>query len=197
MGSGLFRGRSPRASASARCAAASTRIDAGTTSSTRPIFRARLAFTFRPVSPRSSASARLVRSATRCSPSAPGSSPSCTSGRPTAVFPSSDATRPWQASASSKPPPRHGPWIAATIGFGNLASRSKPACALRHSASAAAAVLQPRSIVMSAPTMNESRLPEASTTAFREGSFSTSASACSSAAAVPSWRVFTGSPGRS
>ena len=51
-------------------------------------------------------------------PPAPGMTPSWTSGRPSRVSWSSLATRQWQASAHSSPPPRQAPWMAATTGFG-------------------------------------------------------------------------------
>lgn len=52
---------------------------------------------------------------TRCMPPEPGIRPSVTSGRPTRA--DSGATRPWQASAHSSPPPSATPAMAATGGL--------------------------------------------------------------------------------
>ena len=54
-------------------------------------------------------------------PPAPGIRPSLISGRPS--FAAGDATRPWQASATSSPPPSATPWIAATTGFARALDR--------------------------------------------------------------------------
>jgi len=80
----------------------------------------------------SAAPSRIIRRArrsptargSRCVPPHPGISPSITSGSPSFVCPSSRATRCRQASANSSPPPRQGPWIAATVGNGSRSTRS-------------------------------------------------------------------------
>jgi hypothetical protein len=59
-------------------------------------------------------------------PPAPGSSPSFTSGSP--IFAPGVATRKWQPSASSSPPPSAMPWIAATTGL-VAASSARITCA--------------------------------------------------------------------
>ena len=64
----------------------------------------------------------------RTTPPAPGSSPSCTSGRPSLVRGSFTAMRAWQASASSNPPPRAAPSISATTGLPSFSIRRS--CAL-------------------------------------------------------------------
>ncbi len=61
----------------------------------------------------------------RCVPPKPGRMPSLTSGCPNRAR--SDATRMWQASASSQPPPRAKPFTAATIGFWSRSKREKTA----------------------------------------------------------------------
>ena len=44
------------------------------------------------------------------------------------------ATRPWQASAHSRPPPRQAPWMAATTGLGNAREPVEPLLALARGA---------------------------------------------------------------
>ncbi len=51
----------------------------------------------------------------RCVPPAPGKRPSFTSG--SAICAPGEATRKWQPSASSRPPPIATPWMAAMTGF--------------------------------------------------------------------------------
>src|SRR4029079_837016 len=51
-----------------------------------------------------------------------GRMPSSTSGRPNVAV--SSAIRKSVASASSSPPPRHQPWMAAIVGMGSAAIRS-------------------------------------------------------------------------
>ena len=70
-----------------------------------------------------SASPVCIRRATRCVPPAPGKSPTLISGRPTRVASRPTTTRWWQASASSKAPPRQTPSIAAANGLPQVSSR--------------------------------------------------------------------------
>ena len=56
----------------------------------------------------------LTRCVKRTVPPRPGCRPSITSGKPNRA--SSIAIRIWQASATSRPPPRQKPWITATVG---------------------------------------------------------------------------------
>ena len=64
-----------------------------------------------------SASPVCISRATRCVPPPPGNSPTLISGSPTRVLGWSEAMRWWQASDSSKAPPRQSPWIAAAKGL--------------------------------------------------------------------------------
>ena len=108
--------RSGRRSPAARRASASAPASAGSaSSSTSPSSSAREALRWAPEVMASSAACGPARRVKRCVPPAPGISPSFTSGRPTLAL--AAATRQWQASASSKPPPRATPSIAATMGF--------------------------------------------------------------------------------
>jgi hypothetical protein len=76
-----------------------------------------------PVSIIAKAASGPIRRGRRCVPPAPGMIPSLISGRP--IRADGAATRPWQAIASSRPPPRAAPPIAATTGFGLASSRSR------------------------------------------------------------------------
>ena len=64
----------------------------------------------------------------RTTPPAPGSRPSCTSGKPTTALGSSTITRWWVARQISRPPPSAAPLIAATTGLPSVSSRRS--CAL-------------------------------------------------------------------
>jgi hypothetical protein len=61
----------------------------------------------------------------RTVPLKPGKMPSRTSGKPTRVASSRVAIRQWQASASSRPPPRQKPWMQHTTGTGMRSMRSR------------------------------------------------------------------------
>jgi hypothetical protein len=63
----------------------------------------------------------------RTTPPAPGSRPSCTSGKPTTALLSSTITRWWQARQISSPPPSAAPLIAATTGLPSSSSRRRTA----------------------------------------------------------------------
>mmetsp|Transcript_9434 Transcript_9434/g.31183 ORF Transcript_9434/g.31183 Transcript_9434/m.31183 type:complete len:249 (-) Transcript_9434:213-959(-) len=97
-----------------RMASSSSSAPSGTSASIQPISTASAAEMWRPLRMRLSAFSAPTSRGSRCVPPAPGSSPRWTSGKPTfAVF---SATRIWQLSASSKPPPSAVPWIAAIVG---------------------------------------------------------------------------------
>ncbi len=87
--------------------------------------------------------------------------------------------------------------MAATTGFLAASSRSKPACALRDSASASAALFAAWIISMLAPAMKPSFLPLARTMAFTATSASSERTSSESSAPTSCDRVFTGSPGTS
>ena len=61
----------------------------------------------------------------RAVPLKPGNIPSFTSGKPMRVASSRVAMRQWQASASSRPPPRQKPWMQHTTGIGSRSMRSR------------------------------------------------------------------------
>ena len=63
----------------------------------------------------------------RTTPPAPGSRPRETSGRPISLPLASSATRKWQASAISRPPPSAAPLIAAATGLPMVSRRRKAA----------------------------------------------------------------------
>ena len=116
-----------RRSRRGRAASAAPRACA-TTSSTRPSSwasagRNRLPCSRTPVSACAIPSSRTVRT----TPPPPGSRPSVTSGKPNRLPGASSATRWWQASAISRPPPSAAPLSAATTGRPYFSSRrSRP-----------------------------------------------------------------------
>ena len=121
-----------------------SRMGRGTTSSTRPSLRALDGFTLLPARIRSSAACAPISRGSRWVPPAPGSRPSCVSGRPSAVFGLSVAIRYWQASAHSSPPPRQ---AAVDRRHHRLPDRVEPVEALlasREPASASARVFSAR-----------------------------------------------------
>ena len=77
------------------------------TASIKPSFSASVAFTGSPGTMIFSAASGPISRGRRCVPPAPGTKPRFTSGRPR--FASASATRAWQASATSKPPPKAEP----------------------------------------------------------------------------------------
>ena len=117
-----------------------------------------------------------MRRGRRCVPPAPGRSPSLTSGRPSDA--SGAATRKCAPIASSKPPPRHCPAIAATTGFGLF---STSAITTRRFGSRSAAGV-PNSVTSAPP--EKARAVPVSTIAFTAAF----AFASSSASAMPSRR---------
>ena len=167
----------PAARSSAVATAERSSAFASTTRSTSPIFLARAALIIFPVSIMSSAGAAPTSFGSRCVPPAPGRRPSITSGSPSVVFDDAVATRCEHASATSRPPPRQGPSIAATHGFVFCieAILSIAPCPSADASPAADASFLPSSstILMLAPAMNEPCLSEMSTTAFTFGSVST------------------------
>ncbi len=94
----------------------------------------------------------------RTVPPRPGCRPSITSGKPNRAL--SIAMRDWQASATSRPPPRQKPWITATLGARSASSRSITACARPIAASTGPGSLAPRNSLTSAPAMNPDGLAE-------------------------------------
>ncbi len=118
----------------------------------------------------------------RCVPPAPGRRPSLTSGRPTRAV--GAATRKWQASANSNPPPSAAPWIAATTGFGiaSIAAMTSP--------SPGACGGLPNS-VMSAPA-KKVRPAQAMTTASTDASSRARANAAASPARTSCFSALTG-----
>ena len=82
------------------------------------------------------ADSRPIKRGRRCVPPHPGITPNCVSGNPMRVDSSSRATRKLQARANSSPPPRHSPWIAATVCMGSPAIRLKSCCPARRATSA-------------------------------------------------------------
>ena len=109
--------RSGRRSAAARRAnaTAAVRRSPVTTSSTRPASCASAAPIGSPERIIAMALSMPTSRGSRCVPPAPGMMPSLISGSPRRV--SGAATRKWQASASSSPPPSGVPCRAATIGL--------------------------------------------------------------------------------
>ena len=87
----------------------------GTTLLTRPSALASGAIIMSPVSINSIALAFPINLGKRCVPPKPGMMPRFISGWPSLTL--SPATRMWHAIASSRPPPRHMPFIAAIVGF--------------------------------------------------------------------------------
>ena len=97
-----------------------------TISSTIPSASASRASIGSPVTIILSAFSGPIRRGRRWVPPAPGNRPSLTSGRPTRA--PATATRKWQASDSSNPPPKAVPCSAATTGFGivSIAAMTSP-----------------------------------------------------------------------
>ena len=85
------------------------------TASMKPSFTASSARIGSPVTMIFSAASPPISRGRRCVPPAPGTKPRLTSGSPT--WAPAIATRAWQASANSSPPPSALPWMAATIGI--------------------------------------------------------------------------------
>ena len=112
--------RGPRAYVAASSRARSRVAPEATTSSTRPMARASSARTWRPESTRSLARAGPTRRARRWVPPPPGMMPRRISGWPSLAV--SDTSRKSQASASSQPPPRAGPAMAAIVTLGMAAT---------------------------------------------------------------------------
>ena len=128
------------------------------TASTSPsdfAFRASMVL---PVSISGIACIGLTSCVKRTVPPRPGCRPSITSGKPNRA--SSIAIRIWQASATSRPPPRQKPWITATLGTRRASSRSITACARPISVSTALESVAPRNALTSAPAMKPDFLAE-------------------------------------
>ncbi len=117
-------------------------------------------------------------------PPAPGSSPSRTSGN--AIDAPADATRKWQPSASSRPPPTHVPPMAAMTGFPEPSSARISVCSV--GSASAFGVLNSR---MSAPPENSAPAP-VSTIAVTEESASARSTPATIALRVSNPRPLTG-----
>ena len=108
--------------------AAASRYSGWASSSTRPVFWAGIAASCLPARMIPSAAGKPIRRGNRTEPPHAGRMPSCVSGRPILVDLSSEPTRQSHARASSQPPPRQTPLIAATDGIDNRSSRVKIRC---------------------------------------------------------------------
>ena len=178
-------GGRPLSSARRRCACSMSHAP-GTARATSPMRSARRPSSERPVRIRSRAADRPTSRGRRVLPPKPGKIPSSTSGRPIWVCGSSLATLESQANASSVPPPRHTPSIAATVGQASEASRPNAACARRTISRTLARSVTAAIAWMSAPAMNEPALPLLSTTPRSPAFFSSSESARSRSAIAAS-----------
>ena len=98
----------------------------GTTLLTRPSAFASGAISISPVSINSIALAFPINLGRRCVPPKPGMIPRLISGWPSLTL--SPATRIWHAIASSSPPPRHTPLIAAIVGLDESSSLFRICC---------------------------------------------------------------------
>ncbi len=116
------RGGRPSATMRRAKAIAPLRKSPSTISSMAPSASAFVAGTGLPPVIISSAASTPTSRGSRCVPPAPGMRPSVTSGSPT--FASATATRQWQPSAISNPPPSAVPWIAAITGLGAFSMAS-------------------------------------------------------------------------
>ena len=108
-------GVTPLTASSFASATAASKMSPSAIASIRPSRSASAAETGAPVTIIRSAIAGPTARGRRCVPPPPGSSPSFTSGWPS--FVPGAATRAWQPSAISSPPPKVVPWSAATMGF--------------------------------------------------------------------------------
>mmetsp|Transcript_15104 Transcript_15104/g.48164 ORF Transcript_15104/g.48164 Transcript_15104/m.48164 type:complete len:303 (+) Transcript_15104:1925-2833(+) len=99
-------------------------VPCGSIPSTSPDAKAAGASTVAPVRVIRSASAMPTQARSNMVPPAPGRMPSLTSGSPITVPGACTASRCVHAIASSKPPPRHGPLMSATVGHGSLGNSS-------------------------------------------------------------------------
>ena len=149
--------RGPRANVAAHSSAASSTSSGGTTRFTRPMAKASSAATWRPVMMSSLAREDPIRRGRRCVPPPPGRIPNSTSGSPSRE--SSAPTRKSQARASSNPPPRAYPLMAAMVARGRLARASRARWKLAPTVSAPA----PPSSAISAPAAKIRRPPQRTT----------------------------------
>ena len=128
------------------------------TASTNPSDLALRASMVLPVSISVIACIGLTSCVKRTVPPRPGCRPSITSGKPNRA--SSIAIRIWQASATSRPPPRQKPWITATVGTRSASSRLITAWARPIAVSTAPESVAPRNSLTSAPAMKPEVLSE-------------------------------------
>src|SRR6185369_10161462 len=117
-------------------------------------------------------------------------------GEPELVRDASEATRPRQASAHSRPPPRQAPWMAATTGLRKNARRSNPCWPSREARSPSEAVRSEPSQPTSAPT-TKSCLAEVKTIPLTDSSLPSRSSSSTNSDPTAGDSVFTDSPGRS
>src|SRR3954470_18831473 len=118
-----------------------------------------------------------------CVPPHAGKRPRNTSGKPkcrTAV----EIVRVLQCNASSTPPPRHAPLIAATVGKGSARRRPKSSCPARAPSTARSRVMSGNS-VMSAPAAKKNGLPVMTAALYSERSSSPNSRSSDSSACSP------------
>ncbi|GBE23887.1 hypothetical protein BMS3Bbin02_00152 [bacterium BMS3Bbin02] len=182
--------------ARARFAATAMSTSDGHTSSTSPILRALCGRMFFPVRMRSSAVVIPTSLGSRWVPPPAGMTPIFTSGCPSTVFLLSVAMRIPEAKASSQPPPRQAPSIAATTGLPCLLCRSsmrwKRPCPAVISSSASEESSRVNSQGMSAPARKLLRFAEPMTSALISVSVSTRSMISASSAPKSGEMEFTG-----
>mmetsp|Transcript_97668 Transcript_97668/g.252750 ORF Transcript_97668/g.252750 Transcript_97668/m.252750 type:complete len:322 (-) Transcript_97668:129-1094(-) len=142
---------------------AAARISApvGTTSSTTPSSRALGPYTWLPLVMSSNAFSEPIRRGRRCVPCPPGKRPMFTSGSPTNA--SSAMMRYWQPKATSNPPPRAKPWMAATTGTcSSSVPNPKASVNLRPSETTGTSSAEPNWL-MSAPPQKQRPAPRITT----------------------------------
>ena len=176
--------------------AASRNLSGATTASTAPSFNATSALRSAPVAIHSTAVSRPITRGRRTVPPKPGKMPSFTSGKP--IFAVADMTLKSHARASSVPPPRQTPLIAATRGMGRSSKRARIWWTLsrcRTIASGPSANQRPNS-VMSAPT-TKTPLPEVRTIPLTLVSFAIACVAAAKSSRASALILLTDSPARS
>ncbi len=181
----------------ARAAASSMRRPGGTQAETRPDLRAFLPSTVEPLRIILSDSWSPTALGRRWVPPKPGMMPSFTSTRPMLVLGLSVAMRWVHARASSRPPPRHTPSMAATEGMESLAILWRMSWPRRPASKASLGSVTPLISSTSAPAMKTSFFLLAMTRPRRRVSLATSSRVRSSSSMTQEESLFTFSPGRS
>jgi len=120
---------------------------------------------------------------TSCVPPQAGRIPRKHSGQAKCLTPV-EIVRASQWSASSTPPPRHAPLIAATVGYGSARIRPKRSCPARLPSSASSRVARGNSVT-SAPAANTNGLPVITSPVQSPSSSSGSSRSSDSSAARP------------